>query len=94
MDDQSLDLLLELSALRLTDAERIRISRSLDWLIEYVELLYAKPIEEVDPLIHAVDHSQQSRPDVATQVSAGNLLETQTNHHRDGLYLVPKVIDT
>ncbi len=70
-----------------------QISSQLDNIMELVDQLQAADTAGVEPLSHPQDPSLRLREDEVTQGGMRDAFMQLTPDNRDGLYLVPKVIE-
>lgn len=73
----------------LTDAYAAQLSN----ILELVGQLSAAQTEGVGPMAHPLDMTQRLRPDGVTQPDQREAFQAIAPAVRDGLYLVPKVIE-
>ena len=80
---------------RLTVAEQDvpRYITELSNILEFVARMNSVETEQVTAMAHPMDEHQRLRPDVVTEKDQRELFQRATEHVRDGLYLVPKVIE-
>lgn len=93
MDDTTIQRLLSLSQLSLEAEDREKISRDLDAIIGFIEIMDQIDTEGVEPLAHAVDLDQPLRKDLADVDIDRELFQSIAPKTADGFYLVPKVLD-
>ena len=93
MDDKTIRRLMTLSQLSLNAEDKEKISRDLDAIIGFIEIMGQVNTEGVEPLAHAVDLDQPLREDRAVQDIDRNLFQSIAPKTADGFYLVPKVLD-
>ena len=85
--------LARLAALRLDGDERLGVERDLGRIIALVDEMQAVDTEGVDPLAHPLDATQRLRADEATEQIDRERYQAGSPEARDGLYLVPRVIE-
>ena len=95
MDGDRIDIdhLARLAALRLTDGERRDTLRDLHRIIAMVDRMQSVDTEGVPPLAHPLDARQRLRPDASTETVDRAHYQANAPAVRNGLYIVPKVID-
>lgn len=82
-----------LARLRIDDADVPGVARNLSNILEFVAQLERVDTEGVTPMAHPLDMAQRLRPDLVTETDQRDLFQRNTSAARDGLYLVPKVIE-
>ena len=93
MDELTIQRLLSLSQLSLDDVAEKKISRDLDAIIGFIEIMDKVDTEGVEPLAHAVELDQPLRKDDAVGAISRDLYQSRAPKTRDGFYIVPKVLD-
>lgn len=93
MDADTVAKLMRLAALELTAAEAAQLRRDLDKIVAFVDVLQAADTEGVEPLSHPIDGATPLRPDRATEIVRREQLQQSAPSVRDGLYLVPRVVE-
>ncbi|MCY4130281.1 MAG: Asp-tRNA(Asn)/Glu-tRNA(Gln) amidotransferase subunit GatC [Gammaproteobacteria bacterium] len=93
MDDLTIQRLMSLSQLSLDAEDKDKISRDLDAIIGFIEIMNKVDTEGVEPLAHAVDLDQPLREDRADLDIDRGLFQSIAPETADGFYLVPKVLD-
>jgi aspartyl-tRNA(Asn)/glutamyl-tRNA(Gln) amidotransferase subunit C len=91
--DADIDKLSQLAQLGLDDADRARTRDDLARMIEMIGTVSAIATEGVEPLAHPLDAVQRLRPDTVTEVVDRDAFQAIAPAARDGLYLVPRVIE-
>jgi aspartyl-tRNA(Asn)/glutamyl-tRNA(Gln) amidotransferase subunit C len=87
------DKVAHLARLKVTDAERERLSRELGDILTYVELLNEVDTEGVEPMAHAIELTNVLRDDVP-QPSLPREQALANAPSTDGRYfLVPAILD-
>ena len=94
MDDQTIERILALSQLALDDEAKQQLSRDLDAILGFFEIMNEVPTDDVQPLAHAVEIDQLLRPDRAEGDIERDELQATAPETADGMYLVPKVLET
>ena len=92
MDTKTIDKLLLLSQLHLSESEREVISNDLDNILRFVETMHTVDTTEIQPLAHPVDIAQPMRADEVHSDFDRNKLQGTAPAVEDGYYIVPKVI--
>ena len=84
---------MSLSQLSLDAEDKAKISRDLDAIIGFIEIMDQVDTEGVEPLAHAVDLDQPLREDRADLDIDRGLFQSIAPETTDGFYIVPKVLD-
>ncbi len=93
MDEVTIQRLMTLSQLSLDGEAKEKISRDLDAIIGFIEIMDQVDTEGVEPLAHAVDLDQPLREDRAVVDEDRDVFQSIAPKTADGFYLVPKVLD-
>lgn len=62
-------------------------------IVNFVDQLQAAPTDNVLPMAHPMDQAQRLRADRVTEPNERDRIQQNAPEVRDGLYLVPKVIE-
>ncbi|GJM06397.1 MAG: aspartyl/glutamyl-tRNA(Asn/Gln) amidotransferase subunit C [marine bacterium B5-7] len=82
-----------LARLQLSDEEVDAFSESLTDILAFVDVMASEDTNGVAPLAHPRDMVQRMRADKVTETNQRELFQANSQVE-DGLYLVPKVLDT
>ena len=93
MDSETVDKLMRLSALDLDEEARVRLGLDLDRIVALIDEMQSVDTEGVLPLAHPLDSVQPLRPDRANAAVDRATLQHGAPATRDGLYLVPRVVE-
>ena len=91
--DADIDKLCQLAQLGLDDSVRERTHADLARMIEMIGTIAAIDTTGVAPLAHPLDAVQRLRPDAVTESVDRDAFQAIAPEARDGLYLVPRVIE-
>ncbi|MGB5346862.1 MAG: Asp-tRNA(Asn)/Glu-tRNA(Gln) amidotransferase subunit GatC [Woeseia sp.] len=83
----------KLARLNIANQEADDVAAKLSRIVDFVDQLQAAPTDDVLPMAHPLDQPQRLRPDAVTEVNARDTIQANAPLVRDGLYLVPKVIE-
>lgn len=83
----------DLARLQVTADEVPRYARELSTILELVAQMNAADTDGVPPMEHPLDEVQRLRPDVVTETDARVRFQSIAPQVRDGLYLVPRVLE-
>lgn len=93
MDADTIAKLTRLAALRMVPGEEARLRAELAEIVAFVDAIQAADTAGVAPLAHPLDGVQPLRPDRVTEVVRRERLQAGAPSVRDGLYLVPRVVE-
>ena len=82
-----------LAQLALTQTEQTAALEDLERIISMVDQMQAIDTEGVEPLAHPLDADQRLRADAVTEHVERGLYQQGAPATRDGLYLVPRVVE-
>jgi aspartyl-tRNA(Asn)/glutamyl-tRNA(Gln) amidotransferase subunit C len=76
------------------DADDVpKYAHELSVILELVERMNAVATSDVEPMAHPLDEAQRLRADEVTETDQRDRFQKIAPQVRDGLYLVPRVID-
>ena len=95
MDGGKIDIdhLARLAALRLSDVERQHVLGDLQRIVEMVDRMLSVNTDGVPPLAHPLDTTQRLRPDALTETVDRAHYQVGAPAIRNGLYIVPRVVE-
>ena len=95
MDSDRIDIdrLARLAALRLSDSERVEALSDLQRIVAMVDRMQSVDTEGVPPLAHPLDAIQRLRADALTETVDRAHYQAGAPAVRDGLYVVPRVVE-
>lgn len=82
-----------LARLRIAAGEMADVAAKLSGIVDFVDQLQAAPTDDVVPMAHPLNQAQRLRPDRVTEANERDAVQANAPAVRDGLYLVPKVIE-
>lgn len=82
-----------LARLELPPEQVEKVARELSNILDMVDTLARADTSAAEPMAHPLDMSQRLRPDAVTEPDRRAALQAHAPAVRDGLYLVPKVIE-
>jgi aspartyl-tRNA(Asn)/glutamyl-tRNA(Gln) amidotransferase subunit C len=91
--DIDIQHLANLAALELNQSERAMVSDDLQRIMAMVDQMQAMDTDNVEPLAHPLDARQRLRADEVTEEIDRERLQQGAPATRDGLYLVPRVVE-
>ena len=93
MDTDLIDKLMRLAALRLEARERGLLEDNLAKIVHLIDTMQSADTDGVEPLDHPLDGVQPLRPDRVTEAVDRDRFQRVAPEVRDGLYLVPRVVE-
>lgn len=90
---EMIDKLMRLAALKLEADERRMLKDNLDRIVALIDAMRSADTDGVEPLDHPLDGVQPLRPDRVTEDVDRDRFQGLAPAARDGLYLVPRVVD-
>ena len=93
MDSDLIDRLMRLEALSLDAQQRSALSADLQRIIDLIDAMQSANTDGVAPLVHPLDGCQPLRRDEVTEVVDRERYQRGAPAVRDGLYLVPRVVE-
>ena len=87
------DKLMALSALSLVAEEKQLLEKDLDKIVDLIDAMQSVDTRGVEPLAHPLDGVQPLRPDAVTERVDRDRFQRGAPEARDGLYLVPRVVE-
>ena len=88
-----IEKLAELARIQLNDATIAETTQSIADVLFLVDRLKAVDTKNVDPMAHPTDAIQRLRADSVTEINKREAFQVIAPCAKNGLYLVPKVID-
>lgn len=82
-----------LARLRLADDAIGDVVDKLSRIVDFVDQLQAAPTDDVMPMAHPLNQAQRLRVDEVTEADERGRIQQNAPAVKDGLYLVPKVIE-
>ena len=83
----------DLARLQVTPAELPRYASELSAILDLVARMNAADTVGVEAMAHPLDEVQRLRPDVVTESDCRERFQAIAPQVRDGLYLVPRVLE-
>ncbi len=93
LNDELLNKLMRLAALHVDAGERDLLRHNLEKIVRLIDAMQSVDTDAVEPLDHPLDGVQPLRPDEVTEVIDRERLQAVAPEVRDGLYLVPRVVE-
>jgi aspartyl-tRNA(Asn)/glutamyl-tRNA(Gln) amidotransferase subunit C len=93
MADIDLIHLCKLAQLELDEAQLQHAHQDLERIIAMIDQMQAVATDGVEPLAHPLGEAARLRPDVVTEAVDRDRLQALAPTARDGLYLVPRVVE-
>lgn len=93
LDKDQVQHIAMLARLKLADDELAETVQKLSRIVAFVDQLSQASTAEVTPMAHPLNATQRLRADAVTEADDREHLQQNAFAVRDGLYLVPKVIE-
>ncbi len=90
---ENFEKLSRLAQIAFDEQERIACQTDLEQIIEMVDAMNRVDTDGVEPLSHPLDAVQRLRVDQVTEQINPDKFQQLAPQARDGLYLVPRVLD-
>lgn len=83
----------KLARLELSDEQLMELMRSTNALMEYFERLQSLPLEDVEPTSHSIPVFNALREDRVGETLPRELALSNAPEARDGLFIVPRIVE-
>ena len=93
IDNEIVENIAELTQLEIAQEELSLIGNKMSEVLALVEEMQAVDTSGIEPVSNPLDVTQTLRPDIVTSVDNRDIYQSFAPETRNGLYLVPKVID-
>ncbi len=93
MDKSEIDKIAMLARLRVSPAEAGEVAARIGGILALIDRMRSVDTTGVEPLAHPLDAVQRLRADEITETDRSDELLALAPSSRDGLFLVPKVIE-
>lgn len=93
LDREDVLKIAHLARLSVADEDVPRYAQELSGILSLMERMSQVDTSAVQPLAHPLDETQRLRPDVVTETDRRSLYQRGAPSVRDGLYLVPRVVE-
>ncbi|MGH8613237.1 MAG: Asp-tRNA(Asn)/Glu-tRNA(Gln) amidotransferase subunit GatC [Gammaproteobacteria bacterium] len=93
LSEEEIDRVAWLARLKVDAEAEPRLAQQLSQILELVDQMNKFDTSGVPPLAHPFDISERLRQDEVTETNQRELFQSIAPSVRDGLYLVPKVIE-
>ncbi len=93
MDQKTVQKVAQLARLELDAAHVERYAAQLHAILGHFEVLAAIDTEKVEPSVYAVDLAGRVREDVQVPAPPRDVLLGNTQHAREGFFVVPRVLE-
>lgn len=93
VNKDTVEAMANLAQLRLDEEELQEHIQSMSRILDLVEEMQAVDTSNVEPMAHPLETTQRLRPDQVTEPDQRDHFQQIAPATRDGLYLVPKVIE-
>ncbi|MCY4270207.1 MAG: Asp-tRNA(Asn)/Glu-tRNA(Gln) amidotransferase subunit GatC [Gammaproteobacteria bacterium] len=93
VDKSEIDKIATLARLRVSPAEADEVATRIGGILALIDRMQSVDTAGVEPLAHPLDAVQRLRADEVTETDRRDELLALAPSSRDGLFLVPKVIE-
>ena len=93
LSDDQVRRIARLARLELAPQEVAPVAERLNRVLGLIEQMRAVDTKGIEPMAHPLDASQRLRPDEVAEQDRREAYQSVAPEKRDGLYLVPKVIE-
>ncbi len=83
----------KLAKLQINEGELDQYKEDLSRILEFVDQMNQANVEAIEPMAHPQEMAQTLRSDQVTEINQRDIFQKVAPATRDGLYLVPKVIE-
>ncbi len=90
---QDIEKLCSLARLALEENEQSQVRNDLERIIAMIDAIGSVATDDIEPLAHPLDATARLRADEVTEYVDRDTLQQSAPATRNGLYLVPRVID-
>lgn len=92
-DKSEVEKIAHLARLHISDSEADEVTARIGDILSLIDQMQSVNTDAVEPLAHPLDVVQRLREDEITEKDQREELQTLAPNSRDGLYLVPKVLE-
>ena len=82
-----------LARIQLEESEKEALESKLSDILGMVDQLQAADTDGITPMAHPLDATQRLRPDEVTETNQRERFQAVAPETKDGLYLVPRVVE-
>lgn len=93
LEKSDVEKIAHLARLHIDATEAQEVANRISSILDLIDQMQSVETRNVAPLAHPFDAVQRLRPDVVTEKNEREYLQKFAPAVRDGLYLVPKVIE-
>lgn len=93
IDKFEVDKIANLARLAITENDQQKYAADLRNILELINEINQVETTNIEPLAHPIAITQRLRPDQITEVNQRDYFQKNAPVVKDGLYLVPKVIE-
>ena len=94
LERSDVEKIAHLARLVLSEADLPRTTETLNNILGLIDQMQAVDTSGVEPLAHPLEATQRLRPDAVTETDHRDAYQTIAPAVEEGLYLVPKVIES
>lgn len=93
IEQSEIEKIAELARIRLSSDEIGQVTARIAEILAMVDQLQAVDTHDVEPMANPLDATQDLRPDIVTEGNQRDAFQAIAPAVKNGLYLVPKVIE-
>ncbi|NQV70757.1 MAG: Asp-tRNA(Asn)/Glu-tRNA(Gln) amidotransferase subunit GatC [Pseudohongiella sp.] len=93
LDKSEVAKIAHLARLHISESEAEEVSNRITDILALIDQMQSLDTEAIEPLAHPLEVIQRLRVDEVTEENQRERLQTLAPNSKDGLYLVPKVLE-
>ena len=93
LDKSEVEKIAHLARLHISESEAEEVSNRITDILALIDQMQSLDTEAIEPLAHPLEVIQRLRVDEVTEENQRERLQTLAPNSKDGLYLVPKVLE-
>ena len=93
ISEETITYVAALAKLELSEVEKEKAKVDLDKIISYIDSMKELNTDGIEPMSHAIPLKNVFREDVVTNGDDRENILANTNHKKDGSFMVPKTVE-
>ena len=93
LEDSDIEKLATLARININDEMKTEVATKISDILVMIDDMQAVNTSGIEPMANPLDATQRLREDIVTESNKRDELQAVAPSTKDGLYLVPKVID-
>jgi|TARA_R110002072_G_scaffold268261_1_gene427290 aspartyl-tRNA(Asn)/glutamyl-tRNA(Gln) amidotransferase subunit C len=93
LENSDIEKLAILARININDEMKTEVAAKISDILAMIDDMQAVDTSGIEPMANPLDATQRLREDIVTESNKRDELQTVAPSTKDGLYLVPKVID-